>query len=189
MSEPELLKTSELLARLELELGLVLDQSTIRAWSLREEHPVPVAYRGKNGQSHRFCWPDVLAWYLEEQDRLAASSSPAATDLDALDWHSARTISARERAKRDIIETRRIEGRYADVTTMRQVAEDRARHAVNLLRTLPGRVAPQLATMSDEVAIDHYLDVEIRSICQSIERAALDSLEASEEDPPQESAA
>lgn len=168
------LTTPELLAKIELDLGLLLNPSTIRMWIGRDDNPLPVAYRGKNGQAHRFRWLEFLEWYeayagdpqISEVDR----TDP--TQIDHLDWHNARTISARERAKRDIIETARLAGKYAEVAEMERTAEDRARHAVNLLRTLPARLAPQLAAMTDELAIDQLLDIEIRRICQRIEEAA-----------------
>lgn len=172
MADDQLLKTTELQARIELELGLVIDASTIRYWVGRDEHPLPVAYRGKTGQSHKFAWTDFLAWYLEEQERSPLHSSASEDDIDQLDWHSARTISARERAKKDIIETRRLEGRYGEITAMEQAAEDRARQAVNRLMTLPSRLAPRLALMTDELEIDRLLDSELRALCGEIERAA-----------------
>lgn len=167
--------TSELVARIELELGLLLNPGTIRMWIGLKENPLPVAYRGKNGQAHRFRWVDFLEWYEAYSAVEQPSSDAESTDpetIDQIDWHQARTISARERAKRDIIETARLAGKYAEVAEMERTAEDRARHAVNLLRTLPARLAPQLATMTDELAIDHLLDTEIRRVCQRIEEAA-----------------
>ena len=187
MAEEVLLKTTELQARIELELGLVIDGSTIRYWVGREEHPLPVAYRGKNGQSHKFRWPEFLAWYLQEQERSPLQSAASEEDIDQLDWHSARTISARERAKKDIIETRRLEGRYGDITAMEQTAEDRARQAVNRLMTLPSRLAPRLAVIGDELEIDRILDAELRALCAEIEGAARQALDA--ETDPEETAA
>lgn len=186
MVDDGLLKTTDLQARIELELGLIIDPSTIRAWIARDEHPLPVAYKGKNGQSHKFQWADFLAWYLEEQERAPVTSSATEADIDQLDWHSARTISARERAKKDIIETRRLEGRYGDITVMEQTAEDRARQAVNRLMALPSRLAPRLALMADELEIDRLLDTEFRALCAEIERAATQAIgdeSAPEEEP------
>lgn len=184
------LKTVELQAMIEHELGIVLHARTIRSWVEREDNPLPVAYRGKNGQPHRFRWLDFLVWYEADQERLATATSATdgddpASDLDRMDWHSARTISARERAKRDILETRKLEGRYGDVQTFEQAAEDFARQAVNRLRAIPARIAPTLVG-KDELEIDRLIDAEIRAACQEMERharsalAALDSDEANE---------
>jgi hypothetical protein len=177
------LKTSELQARMELDLGLIVSPITIRAWIDRDEHPLPVAYRGKNGQAHRFRWLDFLTWYEAEQERTAAFNRPDADDIDQIDWHTARTISARERAKKDILETRRLEGKYAEVTAMERAAEDRARHAVNQLRAISSRLAPVLVG-KDELEIDRLLDAEIRTVCAEIERAALAALDADGADDP-----
>lgn len=168
------LTTAELVAKIELELGLLLNPGTIRMWTGRDDNPLPVAYRGKNGQAHRFRWVEFLEWYEAYSAAELPSSETASTDpenIDQLDWHNARTISARERAKRDIIETARLAGKYAEVAEMERIAEDRARHAVNLLRTIPSRLAPVLVG-KDELEIDRLLDAEIRRVCQRIEEAA-----------------
>lgn len=185
------LKTSELQARLEVDLGLIVNARTIRHWVERPENPCPVAYKGKNGQAHRFRWVDFLLWYEAEQERQAAiGHGPASTetDIDQIDWHAARTISARERAKRDRLETRRLEGKYGDIQTMEQAAEDFARQAVNLMRALPARLAPVLVGKT-ELEIDRLLDADIREICQTLERtarAALTALDADDSEQPPE---
>lgn len=186
------LSTAELIARIELELGLLFDHDTIRMWVAKPDNPLPTVYRGKRGQAHRFRWVEFLEWYSSafpaEQPTSDAPSTDPAT-IDQIDWHSARTISARERAKRDIIETARLAGKYADVGEMERTAEDRARRAVNLLRTLPARLAPQLAAMTDELAIDQLLDTEIRQVCQRIEAAAHSAIDADlDTDAPAEAA-
>lgn len=175
------LKTVELQAKIELELGLVVHARTIRSWVERPDNPLPVAYRGKNGQSHRFRWLDFLLWYESDQERLSAAADsgddPESVDLDRLDWHSARTISARERAKRDILETRKLEGKYGDIQTFDQAAEDFARQAVNRFRAIPSRIAPALVG-KDELEIDRLIDAEIRAACQEMEQSARSALAA-----------
>lgn len=177
-----LLTTKEVLARMESDLGIILHPSTIRSWISRPADPLPVAYRGRNGQAHRFDWLAVLAWYEAEIERTAQigsqSDAAADSDINTLDWHSARTISARERAKQDILETRRLEGKYGEITAMEQAAEDWARQAVNALMSISSRVAPRLVAIADELEIDRILDAEIRAVCTQIEVAASAGLQS-----------
>ena len=84
------------------------------------------------------------------------------------------------RPKKDIIETRRLEGKYADVAAMERTAEDRARQAVNLLRAIPSRLAPILVG-KEELEIDRLLDEEIRRVCAAIEQAARTGIDADDE--------
>jgi len=174
----DLLSTMELAAEIELQTGVRVDRSAIRHWIALPENPLPVAYRGVNGQAHQFDRVVALTWFLDHIDGQRRPNDADPENLDELDWHSARTISARERAKKDILETRRLEGKYADVAEMERLAEDRARHAVLQLRTLPARLAPQLAIMTDELAIDALLDDELRTVCAAIEKAAHDQVDA-----------
>lgn len=164
-TDPDLLKTQELIARIEDELGLVFDRNTITAWTRRDEDPLPVAYKGKAGQAHRYDWNDFLAWYDRETDRTEART---VSDIDSIDFHEARTIDMRERAKRSIIETEREAGTLGDVRAMESAGEDLARQAVNMLLAIPARMAPQLAAMNDETAIDKLLQDEIRQVCNVI---------------------
>lgn len=171
------LTTKELLARIDAELGLKFHPSAIRHWIAREERPLPVAYKGKSGQSHRFDWVAFLEWYEGEEAETAPGGEGGADDIDRMDWHGARTISARAQAKKDVILARKVEGRYGDVPEMRRTAEDRARQAVLALRGIPSRLAPKLALVTDEIEIDLLLDQEIRAVCQEIEEAALQAME------------
>lgn len=190
------LNTRELCEEIEARLGLRVARETVRSWANRPEDqsPLPIHNRGKAGQSHWFRWVDFLAWYDQEQIRqeaLAASYSSQQGDglagtIDQLDWHSARTISAREQAKRDILLTAKLEGRYAEVDAMERLAEDSARQATQALLALPSKLAPRLVGLSDELEIDRLLDAEIRAVCQSLEsaaRRALATLESGDEAP------
>lgn len=161
----DLLKTQDLITRIEDEFGLIFDRNTITAWTRREDDPLPVAYKGKAGQAHRFDWNDFLAWYDRETDRTEARTI---SDIDSIDFHEARTIDMRERAKRSIIETEREAGSLGDVDAMEAAGEDLARQAVNMLLAIPARLAPRLAAMSDETAVDELLQREIRQVCNVI---------------------
>lgn len=175
------LNTGEMCTKIEEAFDLRIARETIRSWANRDDDPLPIAYRAqKAGQSHWFRWVDFLEWFEREQDRQEAlatayaerqGSDNPATAIDSLDWHSAKTISAREAAKRDIILTAKLEGRYADVASMERLAEDSARLAVQALLALPSKLAPRLAHISDELAIDRLLDAEIRAVCQALEAA------------------
>lgn len=174
------LNTGEMCHEIEARLGLRVARETVRSWANREQDPLPIFQRGKAGQSHWFRWVDFLEWYEAEQDRqdaiatafAAQSGDGQASTIDQLDWHSARTISAREQAKRDILLTAKLEGRYAEVDAMERLAEDSARQATQALLALPSKLAPRLAAISDELAIDRLLDSEIRAACQALEAAA-----------------
>jgi len=188
------LNTGEMCAKIEEAFDLRIARDTIRSWANRADDPLPIAYRAqKAGQSHWFRWVDFLEWFEREQDRQEAlatafadrqaGDNPAAA-IDSLDWHSAKTISAREAAKRDILLTAKLEGRYADVTTMERLAEDSARLATQALLALPSKLAPRLAGMSDELEIDRLLDTELRAVCQALEAATRRALTA--DDLPEE---
>lgn len=163
--DTDILKTQDLIQRIEDELGLVFDRNTITAWTRREEDPLPVAYKGKAGQAHRYDWLEFLSWYEREVERTEARTI---SDIDSIDFHEARTIDMRERAKRSIIETQREAGALGDVSAMEAAGEDLARQAVNMLLAIPARLAPQLAAMSDETAVDELLQREIRQVCNLI---------------------
>lgn len=162
------LKTQELITRIEDELGLVFDRNTITAWTRREEDPLPVAYKGKGGQAHRYSWTDFLAWYDREIDRTEARTLD---DIDSIDYHEARTIDMRERAKRSMMETQREAETLVEVSPLQAAVEDLGRQAVNMLLAIPARIAPQLATMTDETAVDALLQSEIRTVCNLIANA------------------
>ena len=189
------LTTPELIDAIEREFGLRLSREALRSWTRRETDPLPLAYQGKKGQPHLYSWVDFLEWFDRETNRQDQSTAAiAATDgeqqeahIDTLDWHSARTISAREQAKRDILATAKAEERYGEIDAMNRIAEDRARQAVQQLLAIPSRLAPRLAAISDETTIDQLLDEEIRSVCQQIEAATLQSL-ATLDDIPAEAA-
>ncbi|NEV62265.1 hypothetical protein [Thiorhodococcus minor] len=135
---------------------------------------MPCAYRGKNGQAHKFDWQDCRPWI---EQNIVDSGALEETAIDDMDWHQARTVSARERAKRDRIETAALERRYVEAAALSGVVEDLARQAVLALRALPARIAPRLAALDDELAIGQALDEEIRTLCTEIERGALRILE------------
>ena len=149
------LTTTELVAQIAAEFGDIYSNQTIRSWSARpaDQHPLPMVHKGKAGQAHLYAWSEFLAWYAEETERQAqavanvaqsqAPADPAAPSIDTLDWHAARTISAREQAKRDILLTAQLEAKVGDLETMARTAEDRARLAVQQLLTIPSRVSPR----------------------------------------------
>lgn len=194
---PGTLSTPELVDRIASELGLVFSRETIRNWTRRPENPLPVVYQGRSGQAHLFDWVTFLRWYEEEvarQDR-AVASPDGAPDIDTMDWHTARTISARMQARRDQILTAKLEGKHGEVRAMELAAEDRARRAVAMLLAIPSRLSPRLAALTDELEIDRLLDQELRAVCAQIELDARAALDAPEPDPltpaqpPQEAAA
>jgi phage terminase Nu1 subunit (DNA packaging protein) len=116
--------------------------------------PLVPAYTGKNGQA-RFVWVGFLTWYDQYGD-VSNTHGRAVTDPDDLDWHCARTVSARAQAKRDILLTARLEGKYGDIKTMEQTGENAARQAVLTLLAIPSRIAPRLAALTDE--LEHFHD-------------------------------
>lgn len=181
------LKTTELLAKIETDLGLCFDHKIVSAWVNRPENPLIPAYSGKNGQSRRFVWVDFLAWYDQYGD-VPNTHGREPTDPDDLDWHGARTVSARAQAKRDILLTARLEGKYGDIKTMEQTGENAARQAVLALLAIPSRIAPRLAALTDELAIDRLLDAEIRQVCADLEASALRSIDLDDEPQPAEAA-
>lgn len=165
----DLLTTNQLLARIEEELGYVFDRETIVSWARRQSDPLPLAYRGRPGQSHKYDWLTFLSWFeaeCERQDRVRGSA-----DINTLDYHDARTIEMRERAKRSIIETNRQAGELGEVARMEAAAEDLARQAVTKLLAIPARLAPLLAAESDETRCDTLLQNELRAICNEIAAA------------------
>jgi phage terminase Nu1 subunit (DNA packaging protein) len=193
--EPGTLTTPELLAAIEEEFGLRLSREAIRSWVKRPDNPLPVAYKGKPGQAHLFRWLEFLEWFDRETESQQAATDKLATaadrpeleaHIDTLDWHSAKTVSAREQAKRDILETAKAEGTYGDLATMAHVAEDTARQAVQQLMAIPARIAPQLAAIDDETEVDRLLDAELRNVCQQIAAAASRSADADDDAPASE---
>lgn len=178
---PARLKTAELVARIHEVLGVKIDVRTISAWAARPHDPLPTAFRARRGQSHEFEWADAGPWLEREFARTAE------TDYRKMDLYAAKTSSAQSRARMDEIELAALEGRYGDLAAMEQMAEDCARQAVNRLMALPSRLAPRLALMTDELAIDRLLDDEIRTICAEIEAAATTALGADpfDEAPPE----
>ncbi|NCC41473.1 MAG: hypothetical protein EOM21_19020 [Gammaproteobacteria bacterium] len=195
------LTTSELVAAIAREFGDIYSNQTIRNWAARPEdkHPLPMVAKGKAGQAHLYDWVEFLTWFeaeKERQERAVASvaqpqtgADPAAPNIDALDWHAARTVSAREQAKRDILITAQLEAKVGDLETMARVAEDRARLAVQQLLAIPSRISPRLVNIADELVIDRLLDAEIRAVCQQIERDANAAIAADDEPEPEAAAA
>lgn len=162
--------TLDLALEIERVYGVKVSRQAIRSWALRDADPLPRLYQGKTGQPHLYDWATFTHWWAREVERTERHSADG--DIDRLDWHAAKTVSAREQAKRDILETARLEERYADVATMRATAEDRARHAVQALMAIPARLAPRLAILSDELAIHRLIDAELREVCAHIATAA-----------------
>jgi len=168
MSADEL-KTADLLERIEADYGLRLDARTVQYWTTRLEDPMPVAYKGKSGQANRYNWDSAREWV----ERNVINAKPDGSNvIDAADWHQARTISARTKAKRDLLELGVLEEKYGDLAEVARTAEDRARHAVLQLRAIPSRLAPRLALLSDEIECGRLLAEEIRTVCQEIERSS-----------------
>lgn len=160
-----LLTTNQLIDQIEEEFGLTYDRNTITAWTRREDDPLPVAYKGRPGQGHKYDWLAFLDWFDRETSRQEEAASGS---LDAIDYHEARTIDMRERAKRSIIETHAVAGTYGEIKAMERAAEDLARKAVQQLLNIAPRLAPRLAELEDEVAIDDLLQREIRLVCNAI---------------------
>lgn len=158
--------TPMLLDEIQREFGLVVSRQTVLSWVLREDNPAPVEYRGKSGQGHWYDWEAFKRWMREDIAR--QSAKPGGRHIDSADWHQAKTISARERAKRDVIETGILEERYGETGAMQATAEDRARKAVQMLSGIPSRVAPLLAAETDELVILRILDDEYRRVCTQI---------------------
>lgn len=171
MSGEDLLNTNQLIERIEAELGLVYDRNTITAWSrLPDDHPVgpmPVAYQGRQGQANGYRVADVLAWlsrYLEYQDAQSGDSE----SIKALDYHGARTVEMRERAKQAIMDTGERAGSLGMVAEMEAAAEDLGRRASEALLAIPDRLASALAACDDEVEVHRMLDVDLRRVCDQI---------------------
>ena len=171
------IKTSELVAKIRDEFNVKIDVRTVTAWVSRQTDPLPTAFHAKRGQSRLFDWEQARPWIEREISR------PLGAGIEGLDWHGARTISARAKARKDLLELGVLERRYVDARAVERTAEDRARQAVNLLRTIPSRVAPTLVG-KDELEIDRLLDAEIRRVCAAIEQAAREAIagEADDED-------
>lgn len=163
------LTTPQLVAEIERVYGVRVSRQAVRSWMQRAEHPLPAEYVGVNGQAHCFRWDAFADWWEEEAARIDRRGS---AEIDSMDWHAAKTVSARERAKRDVIETGLLEGRYGDTAEMEATAEDRARRAVQALRAIPSRLAPRLVGKHDELAIYREIEEEIIRVCGDISRDA-----------------
>jgi phage terminase Nu1 subunit (DNA packaging protein) len=159
------LTTNQLIARINVELGLTIDRNTVTAWTRREDCPLPVAYKGKPGQGHRYDWAAVRPWLDTEMARAAEKMG---TDIDAMDWAQARTIKERERAKQAQMDTLSRRGELGSVAEMELEAEDIGRQAVQMLLAAVDRMAPLLAVEDDEVACATILDRELRRVCNEI---------------------
>jgi phage terminase Nu1 subunit (DNA packaging protein) len=171
--------TNELIARLRDEMGLVVDRNTVTSWTRRADHPLPVAYRGKPGQGHRYAWDTVAPWIATE---MAHALESQGTDIDAMDWAQARTVKERERAKQAQMDTMARRGELGLVSDMELEAEDLGRQAVQKLLAAVDRIAPQVAAESDEVACATILDREFRRLANEIADCAQHPLRA-ERDP------
>lgn len=163
------LTTNQLIARIKAEVGLVVDRNTVTAWTRRQDHPLPVAYRGKPGQGHRYEWEVVHPWLQAEMERAAAQQPTG--DIDNMDWFEARTVKERERAKQAQMDTLARGGELGSIHEMELEAEDLGRHAVQQLRQLGDRVAPLLIGMADEVAIAAAINREVEAVCNQIAEA------------------
>jgi phage terminase Nu1 subunit (DNA packaging protein) len=161
----ELLNTLDVLARLESDLNRVYDRRTITNWTCRADNPLPLAFKGTRGQGNKYDYDEVLAWLMEEDARQALQRRNPDEEID---YHTARTIEQRERAKQKIIETGVMEGKYGEIQRMQAAAEDLGRQAVQELLNIAPRLSPKLATIADEVEIDQLLQTEIRAICNKI---------------------
>lgn len=180
--QEDLFTTNQLIDRIDQELGYVFDRVTITSWTRRDEDPLPLAYKGRPGQGHKYSWIEFLTWFERECDRQNRIRAPS--DIDAVDYHEARTIDMRERAKRSIIETELQAGNLGEIARMQAVAEDLARQAVNQLVAISARVAPLLAVEDDATKIDEILQREIRNVSNQIARARPFDLDTAEEPAP-----
>ncbi len=160
----DLLNTLALVARLREDLGREYDRHTITAWTRREKSPLPLAYQGRPGQSNKYEYAEVRAWLEQEDARVDAQTS----DIDEMDWHLARTVEQREKAKQAQMVTLARAGDLGVVSEMEKAAADLGYQAVQMLLNIPSRLAPKLAEISDEIEIDHLLQQEIRAACNTI---------------------
>ncbi len=163
-TDADLLNTLALVARLHEDQGREYDRHTITAWTRRENNPLPLAYQGRPGQSNKYDYAEVLAWLEQEDARVDARSS----DIDEMDWHLARTVEQREKAKQAQMATLARAGDLGVVAEMEKAAADLGYQAVQMLLNIPARLAPKLAELSDEIEIDHLLQQEIRAACNAI---------------------
>jgi phage terminase Nu1 subunit (DNA packaging protein) len=159
------LTTNQLLDQIERELGLTLDRNTITAWTRRADMPMPIAYRGKPGQGHRYDWLVVKPWLEAE---IARTSNTDGQDIDAMDWAQARTVKERERAKQAQMDTLSRSGAVGSIHVMELEAENLGRQAVEMLLVIPDRIAPQIAAEDDEVRCYQIIDEEMRRVCNKI---------------------
>jgi len=85
----DLCTTRELIKRLEGDLGRTYDRNTITAWTRLTENPMPVHYRGTNGQANLYDYDAVLEW-LAEREQTAHEQSHGITDprLEKARWEA-----------------------------------------------------------------------------------------------------
>jgi len=159
------LTTMELVERISEEWGLEYSRNTILYWIRRETNPLPLAYQGRNGQSHRFDWGVVRPWLEAE---FAAEAEASMQDIDSMDWNRARTMEQREKAKQAQMVTAE---RAGDLVSRREVelkAENLAAIAAQMLLAIPDRIGAALAHETDEVRVVQMLDRELRAVCNAI---------------------
>lgn len=159
------LTTNQLIARIGLEFGLTLDRNTITAWTRRSDLPMPIVYKGKPGQGHRYDWAQVKPWLEGE---IARTSKIDGKSIDEMDWAQARTVKERERAKQAQMDTMRRSGEVGSIREMELEAEDLGRQAVEMLLVMADRVAPLVAAQENEVACANIIDREVRAVCNRI---------------------
>lgn len=65
---------AELGSRIERELGIIVDQTTIVGWLARDHNPLPRL--GDDIRTAVIHWADFLAWYIAEMDRYIDEMEP-----------------------------------------------------------------------------------------------------------------
>jgi phage terminase Nu1 subunit (DNA packaging protein) len=112
----------------------------------------PVVERAENRREYRFNSADVIAW-REEREAQAKAASPAADDV-----RRRYTLAAAQLKELELAERRGLMVSVEDIlpTLVDQLANVRSR-----LMAMPGRLAIELAALSDPVAIERVMTNEL----------------------------
>lgn len=156
------LTTNQLIEKIFSDFGYTFDRTTISWWTRREEDPLPVVYRGKAGQSHRYSWDAFEAWFARHREREAERS---AEGVDAMDYNEARTIEQREKAKQSQIATLEKSQELGDRKGMENEVADLVLTAREKLLTVPDRMAALVAAETDESKCYQMLRAEMILVC------------------------
>jgi len=161
----EILKTGELVTRIEERWGYRYDRVTILAWAKREVDPLPAVYQGRRGQSSRFDWAVAEPWLEAEFE---VQSKVDMGDIDRMDLMGARTLRARELGKQAMLDTAERAGELVSRREVELEAENLAAIAAQMLLAIPDRISAVLAHETDETRVAEILDRELRSACNHI---------------------